>query len=50
MTYVDLRPDDVRLVQVLADDGRWYPGERRADRRVDEVWFRLRALDRRALG
>ncbi len=38
MTYVDLRPDDVRLVEVLADDGRWYPGELLAYRRQGDAW------------
>jgi hypothetical protein len=38
MTYVDLRPDRVRLVQVLGDDGRWYDGELLAYRRDGGVW------------
>ena len=38
MTYVDLRPDDVRLVEVLADDGRWCAGELLAYRSQDGVW------------
>jgi hypothetical protein len=46
MTYVDLRPDRVRLVEVLADDGRWCTGELLAYRRRDDV-VGLGALDRR---
>jgi hypothetical protein len=39
MTYVNLRPDNVRVVEVLADDGRWYRGELQGYRRVDGVWW-----------
>ena len=38
MTYVDLRPDRVRLVEVRADDGRWYAGELMAYRREAGAW------------
>lgn len=38
MTYVDLRPDDTRPVQVLHADGTWYAGELQAYRRDGEVW------------
>jgi hypothetical protein len=38
MTYVDLRPDRVRLVRVLGEDGGWYDGELLAYRREDGVW------------
>ncbi len=38
MTFVDLRPDRVRLVEVLAADGQWHVGELLAYRREDGVW------------
>lgn len=38
MTYVDLRPDATRPVQVLHDDGRWYAAELLAYRQTEGVW------------
>ncbi len=38
MTYVDLRPDDVRPVQVQLDDGIWVDGMLEAERKVEGVW------------
>ena len=38
VTHVDLRPDRVRLVEVLADDGQWHVGELMAYRLEDGVW------------
>ena len=38
MTYVDLRPDRVRLVEVHADDGQRHVGELLAYRLEDAVW------------
>ncbi len=38
MTYVDLRPDNVRPVQVLTHDGRWVDGNLEAYRQRDGVW------------
>lgn len=37
MTYVDLRPDDVRPVEVLVE-GSWLAGELEAYRRDRETW------------
>jgi hypothetical protein len=37
VTYVDLRPDNVRPVQVLVD-GNWWDGELEAYDQVDGVW------------
>lgn len=36
--YVDLRPWDVRPVQVLHRDGSWYDGELEAYRQRDGRW------------
>ena len=38
VTYVDLRPDNVRLVQVRLDDGLWVDGTLEAERKVEGVW------------
>jgi hypothetical protein len=38
MTYVDLRPDNVRPVQVQLDDGLWVDGMLVAERKVEGVW------------
>ena len=38
MTYVDLRPDDTRRVQVRLDDGIWVDGELEVYRKVEGVW------------
>jgi len=37
MTYVDLRPDDVRPVQVL-HEGRWVDGDLEVYRRLEGRW------------
>ena len=38
MTYVDLRPEDYRAVQVQRDDGLWCDGWLEAYRQVEGVW------------
>lgn len=38
MAYVDLEPDDYRLVHVQLDDGRWCGGYLESYRQVDGVW------------
>jgi hypothetical protein len=38
MTYVDLRPDDVRLVRVLLEDGRRVEGWLEAWREDHDGW------------
>ena len=38
MTYIDLRPDNVRPVQVRLDDGLWVDGMLEAERKVEGVW------------
>jgi hypothetical protein len=38
MTYVDLKADDYRDVQVLHRDGNWYTGELAAYRKAGGVW------------
>lgn len=38
MTYVDLRPDNIRPVQVLTKDGTWITGDLEAYQRRDGVW------------
>lgn len=38
MTYVDLRPDDIRHVQVRLDDGIWVDGDLEVYRKVEGVW------------
>ena len=38
MTYVDLRPDNVRVVQVQLDDGIWVEAELEAYRKLEGVW------------
>ena len=38
MSYVDLRPDKVTRVEVLADDGQWHVGVLLAYRLEDGVW------------
>lgn len=38
MTYIDLRPDNVRLVEVQLDDGRWTQGTLEVERKVEGVW------------
>jgi hypothetical protein len=38
MTYVDLRPEEHRAVQVQLDDGLWYDGWLEAYRQVEGVW------------
>ncbi|WP_148576064.1 hypothetical protein [Nocardioides caldifontis] len=38
MTYVDLRPDNVRPVQVQLDDGLWVEGTLEVERKVEGVW------------
>jgi len=38
VTYLDLRPDNVRPVQVRLDDGIWVDGMLEAERKVEGVW------------
>ncbi len=38
MTYIDLRPDDVKLVEVLLDDGRRVEGWLEAWRKDRDGW------------
>ena len=37
-TYLDLRPDNVRPVQVQLEDGLWVDGWVEAERKVEGVW------------